>query len=297
MADCACASRKLMQIALALSGFCAMLLVNCTANAQNEPAATVTVLTVTKSCFTDTVPATGILIPRNETSVRPAQPGLRVTDVLVEPGNTVTANQPLARLTTTDGGTATASTVTAPSAGLISASTAVVGTIASGNGDALFKILPRNEFDLMAQTPARDMPRLAAKQAAKVFVVGAGEIAGTVSRVGPMIEPNTQLGQVVIALSGERRLMINGYARATITVGESCGLTLPITSILYSEAGTVVQVVKNNRVETHKVEIGLMQTDKIEVRQGLAEGDVVVARAGATLREGDAVRPVPLKTP
>jgi len=54
----------------------------------------------------------------------------------------------------------------------------------------------------------------------------------------------------------------------------------------------VVQVIRRNRVETKRVEIGLMSGGNIEVRDGLNEGDVVVARAGALLREGDPVRPV-----
>jgi HlyD family secretion protein len=35
-----------------------------------------------------------------------------------------------------------------------------------------------------------------------------------------------------------------------------------------------------------------MSGGQIEIRDGLAEGDIVVARAGALLREGDPVRPV-----
>ena len=35
-----------------------------------------------------------------------------------------------------------------------------------------------------------------------------------------------------------------------------------------------------------------MSGGQVEIREGLAEGDIVVARAGATLREGDPVRPV-----
>jgi hypothetical protein len=54
----------------------------------------------------------------------------------------------------------------------------------------------------------------------------------------------------------------------------------------------VVQVVRRERVETRRVEVGLLSGGLVEVRQGLAEGDVVVARAGALLREGDPVRPV-----
>jgi hypothetical protein len=35
---------------------------------------------------------------------------------------------------------------------------------------------------------------------------------------------------------------------------------------------------------------------QIEIREGLQDGDVVVARAGALLREGDPVRPITAST-
>ncbi|MDB5521327.1 MAG: efflux transporter, family, subunit [Tardiphaga sp.] len=67
---------------------------------------------------------------------------------------------------------------------------------------------------------------------------------------------------------------------------------MPLTSVLYGSAGTVVQVVRRDRVETRRVEIGLMSAGQVEIREGLTDGDIVVARAGALLREGDHVRPI-----
>jgi HlyD family secretion protein len=67
---------------------------------------------------------------------------------------------------------------------------------------------------------------------------------------------------------------------------------VPLTAVLYGPAGTVVQVVRRQRVETRQVDIGLMAAGQLEIRKGLAEGDIVVARAGTLLREGDPVRPV-----
>ncbi len=67
---------------------------------------------------------------------------------------------------------------------------------------------------------------------------------------------------------------------------------MPLTAVLYGTAGTVVQVVRRDRVETKQVEVGLTSGGQVEIRDGLAEGDMVVARAGAILREGDPVRPV-----
>jgi hypothetical protein len=77
-----------------------------------------------------------------------------------------------------------------------------------------------------------------------------------------------------------------------IKTGESCGVAVPLTAVLYGTGGTVVQVVRRQRIETKHVEVGLMFGGQVEIREGIAEGDDVVARAGALLREGDPVRPV-----
>jgi multidrug efflux pump subunit AcrA (membrane-fusion protein) len=262
--------------------------------AADEPdapkGAAVTVLKAAKSCFSDIVEVSGVLIPRDETAVRPERPGLKVADVLAEAGDTVTAGQALARLTLPEGGTAQ---VQAPVAGLVSASTAVMGAIASAKGEALFSIIARAEFDLVGMVPAADIAKLAVNQPARVKIIGAGEVDGKIRRIAPTVEPNSQLGQAFIAVTTGQRLLANSSARALITTGKSCNnVAVPLTAVLYGSAGTVVQVVRRSRVETRRVEVGLMSGGSVEIRDGLNEGDVVVARAGALLREGDPVRPV-----
>src|ERR1700749_4367778 len=66
--------------------------------------AAVTVLKATKSCFNAIVEASGIVIPREETAVRPDRPGLKVAEIMAEAGDTVTAGQTLARLMLPEGG-------------------------------------------------------------------------------------------------------------------------------------------------------------------------------------------------
>jgi multidrug efflux pump subunit AcrA (membrane-fusion protein) len=251
--------------------------------------AAVTVLKAAKSCFSNIVEVSGIMIPREETSVRPERQGLKVAEVLAEAGEIVTAGQTLARLTLPEGG---AVLVQAPVAGTISASTAAVGAIASGKGEALFSIIARNEFDLVGLVPVRDISKLAVNQTARIKIIGAGEVDGKVRRVAATIQPDSQLGQVFVGVTSNRRLLVNSSARALIKTGQSCGVSVPLTAILYSSAGTVVQVVRRARVETRQVDVGLMSAGQVEIRKGLEEGDIVVARAGALLREGDPVRPV-----
>src|SRR3989440_1322847 len=220
--------------------------------AADEPdapkGAAVTVLKAAKSCFGDIVEVSGIVIAREETAVRPERPGLKVAEILAEPGDTVTSGQALARLTLPEGGTAQ---LQAPVAGLISNSTAAIGAVASGKGEALFSIVARGEYDLVGLVPVQDIAKLAVDQPARIRIVAAGEIDGKVRRVAPTVEPNSQLGQVFIALTTNRRLLVNSSARAMITTGKSCNnVAVPLTAVLYGSAGTVVQVVRRARIET-----------------------------------------------
>ena len=251
--------------------------------------AAVTVLKASKFCFGNNVEVSGILLPREETAVRPERFGLKVAEVMADAGETVSAGQVLARLNLPEGGSVQ---VQAPIAGTISNSTAVVGALASGKGEALFSIIARGEFDLVGMVPTRDIAKLQVNQAARIKILGAGEVDGKVRRLAPTVEPNSQLGQVFLGITTNRKLLVNSSGRATIKTGQSCGVSVPLTAILYSTAGTVVQVVKRDRVETRRVETGLMSAGQVEIREGIQEGDIVVARAGALLREGDPVRAV-----
>jgi HlyD family secretion protein len=261
--------------------------------AADEPdaprGAAVTVLKAAKYCFPAIVEASGIIIPREETMVRPERPGLKVTEILAEAGETVTAGQNLARLTPPEGGSIL---VQAPVAGLISNSTAVIGATASARGEALFSIIARSEFDLVGLVPTQYLSKIAVNQPARVVIVGVGEVDGKVRRVSATVEPNSQLGQAFVSITTNRKLFINSSGRAMIKTGQSCGVSVPLTALLYGPAGTVVQVVRRARIETKRVEVGLLSGGQVEIREGLAEGDIVVARAGALLREGDPVRPV-----
>ena len=201
----------------------------------------------------------------------------------------MTAGQTLARLTLPEGGNVQ---LQAPVAGLIASSSAVIGAVASAKGEALFSIIARSEFDLVGLVPVRDIARMKVDQPARIKIIGAGEVDGRVRRVASTVEPNSQLGQVTLAGTSNKRLLVNSSGRAMIKTGQSCGVSVPLTAVLYGSAGTVVQLVRRARIETKRVEVGLMSGGQIEIRDGLAEGDIVVARAGALLREGDPVRPV-----
>src|ERR1700761_6329879 len=221
----------------------------------------VTVIKAAKSCFANLVEVSGFILAQDEKQVRPERQGLKVADVLAEAGDTVTAGQTLARLNLPEGGSIV---VQAPVAGVISEANAIIGAFAGAKGEALFTIVTDGKYDLVGLVPVTDIGKLAVNQPAAVRVIGSGEVDGKVRRIGPTVQPEVQQGQVFIGINTNKRLLVNASGRALI---------------------------KTARVETGRVEGGLMSGGQIETRDGLNEGDAVVARAGALLREGDPVRP------
>lgn len=256
-------------------------------------AMTVSVTKVAKACFPDTVAITGVLVPKEELWVRPEREGMQISQVLVEEGDRVTASQALIRLVQPDAPAGTApTTLGAPVAGTVGRIAAMVGTLASMRAEPLVQIIAQGEIELAASAVPQQLARLAPGQEARIAIVGLGEIAGKVRWRAPGVDPMTQLAQIRIAIPDSQRLHVGTFARAVIVVGQSCSVSVPMSAILYGRDGAVVQAVHDNRVETRKVTVGLFSDTSAEIRAGLVEGEVIVSRAGAFLREGDRVRPV-----
>jgi HlyD family secretion protein len=254
----------------------------------------VTVARTKRECFVDALQVSGVLSPRSEILVRPDREGLQISQVLVDPGDTVVSGQVLARLAPPEGlpagGAAVA--IQAPAAGFISSRAAVIGTLASARAEPLFRIAAKGEMELLAEAPVKNLASVAPDQPAKIEIVGIGELPGRVRLISSAINPTTQLGQIRLFIGSDSRLRVGVFGRATIEVGRRCGAAIPLSAVLYGQGGAIVQVVRDGRIETRRVTVGLFAKGQAEIREGLSEGDMVVARAGAFVREGDRVRPV-----
>jgi HlyD family secretion protein len=255
------------------------------------PGMAVTVTKIKKACFSDALEVVGPVVARNEILVRPDREGLQLSAIEVEAGDSVISGQVLARLDAPNDSHATVD-IKAPSAGLVLAAPRVIGEMVSARGEPLFRIIANGDLDLSAEVPAKDVSRLAVGEAAKVKVAGIDESPAHVRLVDSTIDAVTQLGHVQIALDHNPNLRLGAFGRATVDVEDSCGLSIPLSALLFGPDGAVVQVIRDDRVETRRVTIGLFGQSSVEIKQGLAEGDMIVVEASAFLREGDRVWPV-----
>lgn len=252
----------------------------------------VTVTKAKRACFTDLIDVTGTLVPKQEIFVQPEREGLRISQILVEGGDTVAAGQVLAQLALPEGQSGETTAVESPAPGLIGNVSAVVGTLTSFRAPPMFQIIANGEIELLVEVLPKLISRLSPGQLVKIKVVGVGVVSGHVRVISPTVDAATQLGAARISIGNDKRLRIGMFGHASVVAGQSCGVAIPLSALLYNEVGAIVDVVRDNRVEVRKVNIGLLSEDTVEIRDGLSEDDMIVSRAGAFLREGDRVRPV-----
>jgi len=269
-----------------------------TKNADAAAAAQVIVVRAANSCFSSAIPVTGFLVARREAVVA-LSPGDKVTEVLASEGDKVAADQTLVQVTRSSparpGAEAKTETTAlrSPAAGTIIKTTAAVGATQSPMDiEPLFRIAVDSEIELEAEVPSIRVPEISAGQSARVIIKDGREVSGRVRLAPASVDQKTQLGRTRISLERESQLQFAMFARAVISAERSCGISVPRSAVTYRTGGTSLQVVYNNAIETRSVQVGLHSDSEIEIRKGLAEGDLVVANAGTTLRDGDKVKPV-----
>jgi HlyD family secretion protein len=257
--------------------------------------AAVSVTKAKKNCFDDVTEITGGLVPKAEVLVRPDREGLQISKVLVQAGDKVNMGQALAQLVNPEAQQSSGDQVSvqAPVAGIIGKASAVIGTMASARAEPLFQIIAGGELELSAQISTKSLLKLSSGLPAKIKIVGVGELPGRVRFVSNTVDSTTQLADVRISISFDERLKAGMFGRAIINSGQRCDtVAVPLSALLYGEEGSVVQVVRDERIESRIVITGLQSEGIVEISQGIIEGDMVVARAGAFLRDGDRVKPV-----
>jgi len=182
--------------------------------------------------------------------------------------------------------------VTAPADGLVSRRTARIGGMASGVAEPLFRIVLRGEVELDAEVIETELAKMSPGQKAKINVAGVGDVAGAVRLVSPEVDKTTRLGRARIFLGDDPRLRIGSFARGTVDTAVAHGLAVPSSAVVFDAEGAFVQVVRDGHIVRNNIKTGLISGGRVEVREGLAVGDMVVAKAGTFLRDGDAVRAI-----
>ncbi|WP_417417802.1 efflux RND transporter periplasmic adaptor subunit [Hoeflea sp.] len=183
--------------------------------------------------------------------------------------------------------------VKAPVSGIISARGARVGSIASASAGPLFTIIRDGELEMRADIAEADMHRIAKGQTAIINLIGArNPTNGTVRLIEPTLNTTTRLGMARIEIEDSAGLRAGMFANAEIIVATRDAITVPVTSVNMGPDGADVLKIEDGIAKRTAVTTGIREGGRVEIVDGLIAGDLIVAKAGAFVRDGDRITPV-----
>jgi RND family efflux transporter MFP subunit len=183
--------------------------------------------------------------------------------------------------------------VTAPSNGLVLERHVELGQIVSPGSGALFRLAEGGQMEMRAQLAQQDLAFVHVGMPAQVTPVGSSQsIAGSVWQVAPVIDPQSRLGEVRIAVPYAPSMRPGGFAEAKITAGSTTAPLLPQSAVLSDDKGNYVYVINGkNEVERREITIGTVDEHGVTIASGLSGNEAVVLSAGPFLNPGQKVNP------
>jgi RND family efflux transporter MFP subunit len=183
--------------------------------------------------------------------------------------------------------------VVAPASGLILERNVELGQIVSPGSGALFRLAEGGQMEMQAHLSQQDLAAVHVGMPATVTPVGSEQsYSGSVWQVAPVIDPQSRLGEVRIAIPYVRAIRPGGFAEARISSGTSVAPLLPQSAVLSDHKGNYVYIVNaKNQVERRDIEIGTVDGNGVTIATGLSGSEAVVLSAGPFLNPGQKVNP------
>ncbi|MFL6744273.1 MAG: efflux RND transporter periplasmic adaptor subunit [Sphingomicrobium sp.] len=183
--------------------------------------------------------------------------------------------------------------VTSPASGLVLARNVEVGQIVGPASGALFRIAEGGQMEMRAQLSQQDLAKVHVGMPAQVRPVGSDRsFPGTIWQVAPMIDPQSRLGDVRIAVPYDPLMRPGGFAEARISGGTTTAPLLPQSAVLSDDRGNYVYIVNaKNEVERRQIKIGTVEDAGVTVVEGLSGNERVVLSAGPFLNPQQKVKP------
>jgi RND family efflux transporter MFP subunit len=191
--------------------------------------------------------------------------------------------------------------ITAPFAGVIThryADTGAMiqtGTSSQTQSMPVVRLSENDRLRLVIPAPESAVSRIHLGQHVDVTVQSLHRtVSGTVARFANRLDTDTRTMRVEVDVQNANLELVPGmYADASLSLDQVSGVVIaPVQAVDRSETGArVLAVGRDGRLESRAVTLGLETDDRIEVKQGLSEGDVVVVGSRAQLKPGTMVTP------
>ena len=200
--------------------------------------------------------------------------------------------------------------VTAPFAGVITrryadtGSMIQAGTASQTQAMPLVKLSENSRLRLIVPVPESAVPgiHLGEQVEVKVPTLQRG-FPGRVARFADKVQLATRTMETEVDVPNPSLVLVPGmYAEVNLTlVAKNQVLAVPVAAVdvdssddaggKSTSSGSVMVVTAESRIEVRKVNLGLETANRVEIRSGLHDGDLVVIGNRGSLQAGQQVRP------
>jgi RND family efflux transporter MFP subunit len=190
----------------------------------------------------------------------------------------------------------------APIDGIVSDRAVNAGDVVSP-GTALFTIIDPRSMRLEASVPSEELRALRVGATVQFSVRGYEQpFEGRIERISPQADPVTRQVPIFVAIPNVGGRLVAGlFAEGRVVSAAAKGLIVPQNALNTSGEAPWVLRVAGGKAEKVAVTIGLRdpRTERVEIKAGLNEGDIVLRGAaqgitpGTPVNVGNSQRPTP----
>jgi RND family efflux transporter MFP subunit len=187
--------------------------------------------------------------------------------------------------------------VKAPFDGVITLRNVDVGALVTTGSTLLFRIAQTNTLRAYVNVPQTNSNSVIPGQAAQLSVsnLPGRHFAGKVARTANSLDPASRTLLVEVQVPNPDGTLFPGmYAQVDLSSARiNAPLLVPSDALVMQTGGSTVAVVRpDHTVHLQKIEVGRDYGDRLEVINGLREGDTIIPNPGDLAREGMKVEPV-----
>jgi multidrug efflux pump subunit AcrA (membrane-fusion protein) len=189
-------------------------------------------------------------------------------------------------------------TIVAPSTGYVAKRLVAPGVLVQP-GTAILKLTQIDRVRLQANVGEKDLAAIRLGSPVTVTTAAGATVTPRVTAIFPFVEAGarTAIVEALVDNAG-RRFLPGQYVSMQFSTGErGDAVTVPRSAVARLGGKSTVWVVADGRAEPRSVTTGLENADRVEVTQGLAGGEQVVARGHEALYAGARVADVSRGTP
>jgi len=182
--------------------------------------------------------------------------------------------------------------VAAPISGVVAQVSIKPGNFVQINSP-IIRIVDTSRLEATLNVPERELATLkpGLQVDLQVDALPGKSFTGTIDRVSPVVDSGSGTFRVVAAFDSEGGLQPGMFGRISIDYDQRANaLVVPRSALLDGEGDAAVFVVRDGKVARAPVQLGYLDGEWAEVRDGLKLGEQVVVAGKSALRDGSVVQ-------